>query len=271
MKRIGHRKCLLLLSVRVKSFVNATGCLFVRQENKRPVFCQPPMGWIVSIGRVEKELRPLQILCQNMIRTWYTWFAHRLVQLTCSNRSTYLNNLDHSIDDVWIFVITQSLLTYHGILNILSNFVIHEKRSLTVNLFSVLFVSRTWPEINGVLNAVHGNFSFQLQRVTQKAPLAPLLDYSHPASLIDFPIYFSNTLPYVKTILKNNMMIPQGMGFRLKSRQCAGLRFSDPAALGPSDVVLFLIEKRTISNETTEMNHRNWCLTDWLIDWLRLN
>ena len=72
MKRIGHRIFLLLPSVRVKSFVKSTGCLFVRQENESRVFClSPPTGWMVWIDWVEEEVRPLQILCQNMVSTWY--------------------------------------------------------------------------------------------------------------------------------------------------------------------------------------------------------
>ena len=41
-----------------KKFVNASGCLLVRQENKSRVFCLSPMGWIVSIGAADKELPP---------------------------------------------------------------------------------------------------------------------------------------------------------------------------------------------------------------------
>ena len=58
MKRIGHRIFLLLSSVRVKNFVNAVGCLFVREENKNRVFCLSLTGWIVSIGAADEELRP---------------------------------------------------------------------------------------------------------------------------------------------------------------------------------------------------------------------
>ena len=60
MKRIGHQIFLLLSSIRIKSFVNATGCLFVRQENKSRVFCLSPTGWIVSISAEDKELLPFE-------------------------------------------------------------------------------------------------------------------------------------------------------------------------------------------------------------------
>ena len=60
MKRIGHRIFLLLSSVRVKSFVNASGCLFVRQENESRVFCLSLTGWIVSIGAADERLRPFE-------------------------------------------------------------------------------------------------------------------------------------------------------------------------------------------------------------------
>ena len=60
MKRIGHRICLLLSSVGVKSFVNASGCLFVWQENESRVFCLSPLGWIVWIGAADGELRPFK-------------------------------------------------------------------------------------------------------------------------------------------------------------------------------------------------------------------
>ena len=60
MKRIGHRIFLLLSSVRVKRLVNATGCLFVRQENESRVFCPSPTGSIVSIGSADEKLRPFK-------------------------------------------------------------------------------------------------------------------------------------------------------------------------------------------------------------------
>ena len=69
MKRIGHRIFLLLSSVRVKSFVNTTGCLFVRQENESRVFCLSPTNWIVWIGAADEEPHPFKILCQNMVCT----------------------------------------------------------------------------------------------------------------------------------------------------------------------------------------------------------
>ena len=64
MKRIGHRIFLLLWSIRVKSFVNATGCLFVRQENERRVFYLSPVGWIVAIGAADEELRPFKFCAE---------------------------------------------------------------------------------------------------------------------------------------------------------------------------------------------------------------
>ena len=60
MKRIGHRIFLLLSSVRVKSFVKATECLFVRQESERRVFCLSPTGWIISTGAADEDLRPIK-------------------------------------------------------------------------------------------------------------------------------------------------------------------------------------------------------------------
>ena len=60
MKRIGHRILLLLSLVRIKSFVNASGCLFVLEENESRVFCLSPTGWIVSMGAAEEELRPFK-------------------------------------------------------------------------------------------------------------------------------------------------------------------------------------------------------------------
>ena len=52
---------LLLSSARVKSFVNASECLFVREENESRVFCLSPTGWIVSIGAAEEELGPFKM------------------------------------------------------------------------------------------------------------------------------------------------------------------------------------------------------------------
>ena len=66
MKRIGHRIFLLLSPARVKSFVKATGCLFVQQENESRVFCLSPVGRIVSIGAADEELRLFK-LCA---KTW---------------------------------------------------------------------------------------------------------------------------------------------------------------------------------------------------------
>ena len=43
-----------------KSFVNTSGCLFVRQANESRLFCLSPTGWIVSIGAAEEELRPFK-------------------------------------------------------------------------------------------------------------------------------------------------------------------------------------------------------------------
>ena len=60
MNRIEHRIFLLLSSVRVKSFVNTTGCLFVWQENENRIFCLFLIGWSVSIGAADVELRPFK-------------------------------------------------------------------------------------------------------------------------------------------------------------------------------------------------------------------
>ena len=79
LKRIGHRILLLLSSIRMKSFVNATGCLFVRQDNESRVFGLSPIVWIVSIGAANEELRFFTILCQNMVRTWHSNSFLRLI------------------------------------------------------------------------------------------------------------------------------------------------------------------------------------------------
>ena len=60
MKQKEHRIFLLLSSVRVTSFVDASGCLFVRQENESRLFCLSPIGWIVSLGAADEERRPVK-------------------------------------------------------------------------------------------------------------------------------------------------------------------------------------------------------------------
>ena len=66
---MGHWIFLLFSSVRVKSFVNATECLFVWQKNESRVFCLSLTGWIVSISAAEERLRSFKICAK-------IWFAH---------------------------------------------------------------------------------------------------------------------------------------------------------------------------------------------------